>query len=168
MKAEYINPFIEAVNELFTTMLSSKAERGDVGVYFEAPPSSDIVAIIELSGSTSGTVAISFPVATALGIVGRMLGSDVRVVDETVRDGVAEVVNIVAGAAKGKLHQVNGNPVQLSLPTVVRGTDYQVAYPTRTAWLEVPFESDLGSFSLRVRFEENGNNGGASDEGADS
>ena len=32
MKVEYINPFIESVFELSSTMLNSKARRGDVGV----------------------------------------------------------------------------------------------------------------------------------------
>jgi hypothetical protein len=56
----------------------------------------------------------------------------------------------------------------LSLPTVVRGTNYKVDYPTRTAWLEVPFKSDLGSFSLRVTFEGTGDNGDHNHESADS
>jgi len=160
MKVEYINPFIESVYELFTTMLNSTAERGDVGVYWEPPNTSDIVAMIGLSGSARGTVAISFPVSTALAIVGRMLSTDVRIVDDTVRDGVAELVNIVAGNAKGKLQDGEGLPIDLSLPTVVRGTDYQVDYPTRTAWLEVPFNSEFGTFSLRVTFEQVDGNGG--------
>ncbi|MCK4719600.1 chemotaxis protein CheX [bacterium] len=168
MKAEYINPFIESVRELFSTMLNSNAERGDVDVYWEVPPSSDIVALIGLSGPMRGTVALSFPVGTALSLVGRMLGVDVRVVDDTVRDGIAEVVNIVAGSAKGKLHKGMGGPIDLSLPTVVRGTDYQVGYPSRTAWLEVPFTSDLGAFSLRVTFETPDDTGGASNESSDS
>jgi chemotaxis protein CheX len=160
MKVEYINPFIESVCELFKTMLNSTAERGDVGVYWEAPNTSDIVAMIGLSGSARGTVAISFPVSTALAVVGRMLGEDVRVVDDTVRDGVAELVNIVAGSAKGKLQAGEGVPIDLSLPTVVRGTDYQVDYPMRTAWLEVPFKSEFGPFSLRVTFEQTNGDGG--------
>lgn len=168
MKAEYINPFIESVRELFSTMLNSNAERGDVGVFWEVPPSSDIVALIGLSGPMRGTVALSFPVGTALSLVGRLLGVDVRVVDDTVRDGIAEIVNIVAGAAKGKLRKGIGVPIDLSLPTVVRGTDYQVSYPSRTAWLEVPFKSDLGDFSLRVTFETHAGTEGASDESSDS
>ncbi len=160
MKVEYINPFIESVCELFTTMLNSTAERGDVGVYWEPPNTSDIVAMIGLSGTARGTVAISFPDSTALAIVGRMLGEDVRIVDDKVRDGVAELVNIVAGSAKGKLQAGEGVPIELSLPTVVRGTDYQVDHPTRTAWLEVPFNSEFGPFSLRVTFEKaNGDDG---------
>ncbi len=154
MKVEYINPFIESVYDLFSTMLSTEVKRGDVEISTEVPPSRDIVALIGLSGPARGIVALSFPVATALAMVGQMLGtSDMRVVDETVRDGVAELVNIVAGGAKNRLVNGDGPPIQLSLPTVVRGNSYSVHYPSRSAWLEIPFTSDLGDFSLRVTFE---------------
>jgi len=168
MKVEYINPFIESVYELFSTMLKVEVEKGEVGVYWEPPNNSDIVALIGVSGSARGTVALSFPVSTALAIVGKMVDEDVRIVDDMVKDGVAELVNIVAGTAKGKLNDGSDNAIDLSLPTVVRGTNYKVDYPTRTAWLEVPFNSDLGSFSLRVTFERMGDNGDQNDESADS
>ncbi len=42
MKVEYINPFIESVYDLFTTMLGAEAKRGDVGFSKDVPPSRDI------------------------------------------------------------------------------------------------------------------------------
>lgn len=168
MKVEYINPFIESVYELFNTMLKVEVEKGEVGVYWEPPSNSDIVALIGVSGTARGTVALSFPVSTALAIVGKMVDEDVRIVDDMVKDGVAELVNIVAGTAKGKLNDSSDKTIDLSLPTVVRGTNYKVEHPTRTAWLEVPFNSELGSFSLRVTFERTGDNGVQNDESVDS
>ncbi len=73
--------------------------------------------------------------------------------DDTVSDAIAEMVNIVAGGAKAKLNLGGGAPLDLSLPTVVRGNSYNVDYPSGSVWLEVPFDSDLGSFRLRVTFE---------------
>jgi chemotaxis protein CheX len=84
-----------------------------------------------------------------------MLGMEMHIVDDTVKDGVAELVNIVAGGAKAKFVQGEGRPIQLSLPTVVRGNSYTVDYPSCSAWLDVPFSSELGPFSLRVTFEMN-------------
>ncbi len=152
MKVEYINPFIESTYELFTTMLSAEAKRGDVGLAGEANPR-DIMALIGLSGKARGMVALSFPVATALNMVNRLLGTEIRLVDDTVSDAIAEMVNIVAGGAKAKLNLGGGAPLDLSLPTVVRGNSYNVDYPSGSVWLEVPFDSDLGSFRLRVTFE---------------
>jgi chemotaxis protein CheX len=85
-------------------------------------------------------------------MVGRMLGSEIRVVDDTIKDGVAELVNIVAGGAKSKLNADHSTPIDLSLPTVVRGNSYTVDYPSQSVWLDIPFTSDLGPFNLRVTF----------------
>ena len=152
MKIEYINPFIEAVYDLFNTMLSAKAKRGEIGVGKPEGNPRDLMALIGLSGPARGMVALSFPVDTALTMVNRLLGTETRVVDDSVSDAMAELVNIVAGGAKAKF-PIDGPPIDLSLPTVVRGNSYNVDYPSGSVWLEVPFESDLGSFTLRVTFE---------------
>lgn len=154
MNVSYINPFIESVDELFATMLNAKAQRGRVGVTGGAGNIRDIMAIIGLSGAQRGMVALSFPTKTALNIVGRILGVETRVVDESTCDGIAEVVNIVAGSAKAKLVGAEGKPMDLSLPTVLRGGDFTVEYPSQTVWLEVPFDSELGAFTLRVTLED--------------
>ena len=153
MQAQHINPFIEAVYELFQTMLQGKVERGPIGVIAGDTRPNDIMAIIGISGPTRGTVSLGFPEPTALAIVGRILNLPVDQVDDSVADGVAEVVNIVAGSAKAKLNAGNSTPLDLSLPTVVRGDNYNVQYPSKSVWLEVPFTSDLGDFNLRVTFE---------------
>ncbi len=153
MKVEYINPFIESTYDLFTTMLSSKAVRGDVGLAGEKANPKDIMGLIGLSGPARGMVALAFPVDTALNMVNRLLGMEISAVDDTVSDAIAEMVNIVAGGAKAKLNIGEGPPIDLSLPTVVRGSNYNVDYPSGSVWLEVPFDSDLGTFTLRVTFE---------------
>lgn len=152
MRVEYINPFIESVYDLFKTMLSSTAKRGEVGVFKDAPNPRDIMGLIGLSGPARGMVALSFPIGTALNMVNRLLGTETKVIDDTVSDAVAELVNIIAGGAKARFPTEDGVPIDLSLPTVVRGNSYNVDYPSGSAWLEVPFESDLGFFSLRVTF----------------
>ena len=149
MDVRYINPFIESVYELFNTMLSSTAERGQVGVGDGKSKPREITALIGMSGRIRGMVALAFPVPTALKIAGKLMGTETRVVDETVTDSVAECVNIVSGAAKAKLNH-DETPIDLSLPTVVRGQSYNVEYPSNTLWLDVPFQSDLGPFHLRV------------------
>jgi chemotaxis protein CheX len=111
------------------------------------------MALIGLSGMARGMVTLAFPVDTALNMVNNLLGTEIRVVDDTVSDAIAEMVNIVAGGAKAKLSSDLEKPIDLSLPTVVRGNSYNVDYPSGSVWIEVPFDSDLGSFALRVTFE---------------
>jgi chemotaxis protein CheX len=155
VKIEYINPFIESVYEAFSSMLGSKATRGTVASTSDAFKNPlDLLTIIGISGPAKGTVALSFPAETAMGIVTAMVGEKMETMDDTVADGVAELVNIVAGSAKAKLATLMGEgPMSLSLPTVIRGKNYSVSQPSDTKWLEVPFESDCGPFVMRVSFE---------------
>jgi len=156
MKVEYINPFIESVKELFRTMLGAELERGNPNVAGGGANPREVTALIGLSGHVRGTVAISFPVSTALKIASRLTGCENTILDETVFDTITELVNIVAGGAKAKLHRDGDPPTQLSLPTVVRGNHYSVEYPSQSVWIEIPFTSELGPFSLRVTVAVNG------------
>ncbi len=155
MKVEYINPFIESVTSVFSTMLEAEAVREHANLTGAPAAPREITAFIGLSGPVRGTVALSLPLETALATVNRLLATDIKVMDDTVSDGVAELVNMIAGGAKTKFSG-DGTPIDLSLPTIVRGSGYTVDYPTGVMWLEMPFSSELGSFSLRVTFEDQG------------
>ena len=111
------------------------------------------MALIGLSGTVKGTVALSFPVETSLQVAGRMLMTEVAEVDESVSDAIAEVVNIVAGGAKAMISEQVGTTLELTLPTVIRGDQYRVYSPSKALWLEIPFTSELGAFTLRVTFD---------------
>lgn len=154
MKVEYVNPFIDSVYDLFSTMLSGKAMRGDIGLSKgdAGPRPAEVTALIGISGQARGMVSLSFPTSTALNMVNRLLSMEITEVDDTVSDAVAELVNIVAGGAKARFPLGDGEPMALSLPTVVRGSGFKVDYPSSSVWLEVPFTSDLGPFSMRVTF----------------
>ncbi len=156
MKVEYINPFIESVHDLFSTMLGCQAKRGRVELAKKGAAPQEITALIGLSGQARGAVALLFPEQTALAMVGRLIGMEMEEADETMSDALGELVNIVAGGAKAKFCDQNGGTsIDLSLPSVLKGLNYTVNYPTQTEWLDVPFSSDLGPFSLRVTLELN-------------
>ena len=43
--------------------------------------------------------------------------------------------------------------LELGLPTVVQGSNYRIKYPSGSTWLEVPFESEAGGFTMELTFE---------------
>lgn len=162
MNVQLINPFIESVFEFFTKMLQSKAQRGGVTLSDGVAAPRSLTALIGLSGPVRGTVALNLPTETALAVVNRLLGTELRIVDDTVSDGVMEAVNIIAGGAKARLPFADANPVQLSLPTAVRGGNFRIDHPSKSKWLEIPFITDLGALTLRITLEQNAPaNGGA-------
>lgn len=150
VRAEYINPFIESVNNLFQTLLNCEVKREEISLIRTLHPNLDIVGLIGFSGSFRGIVAMAFPVKTALAIVSRIYETDYIVVDSTVIDAVSELVNIMAGGAQALLNGNTDEPVELSIPTVIRGNRFNLNYPSLTAWIEVPFSCELGEFMIRV------------------
>jgi chemotaxis protein CheX len=149
----YINPFIEAVDGVFTTMLSTQPKRVGVKVSDGAAKGEVITSLVGMSGQVEGVVALRFPPQTALVLASRMLGSEMGEVNDEVTDAISEMVNMVAGSAKAKF--AHDPPLELGLPTVVEGTGYKLKYPTKSVWLEVPFTSDAGDFSMEVTYNPN-------------
>lgn len=153
MDVNYINPFIEAVDSVFVTMLDVQPKRNGVKVSNEASKSPSLTSLIGMSGQVSGVVALRFPPETALRLAGKLLGSDISAVNEEVTDAISELVNMVAGSAKAKFD--HDPPLELGLPTVVEGAGYKLKYPTKSVWLEVAFTSDAGAFSMEVTYNPN-------------
>lgn len=161
MKTEWINPFVESVYSLCGTMLACGVERGQLSRANGETAGGDITALIGLSGMARGMVALSFPSGTARAMVGRLLSIGEEEIEESVNDGVAELVNIVAGSAKAKFSSGSGSDIiSLGLPTVIHGGSQIIGCPSQSTWLDVPFSSDLGPFSLRITFELEPTKGG--------
>lgn len=154
MDIKYINPFVESIDNVFQMMLDATLHRLTLKSANGNGAGSQVTSLIGISGQVQGVVVLRFPPATALNIAGRMLGQEIDEINAEVVDAVSELVNMVAGSAKAKFN--TDPPLELGLPTVVQGCDYKVKYPSGSVWLEVPFESDAGDFSMELTFHSEG------------
>ena len=146
MDVKFINPFVEGVNSVFSTMLNLKPKRLSVRISQGSGGTSSLTALIGISGEMHGVVVMRFPPNTAIQLAGRMLGSVGESVSAEVIDAVAELVNMVAGSAKAKFDY--DPPLQLGLPTVVEGEQYRVKNPSKSVCLEFPFDNEPGHRSI--------------------
>jgi len=150
----YVNPFVESVGSVFSTMLGVNPRRLAVRISSGANGGgARLTSLIGISGRMHGCVALCFPPETALKLASKMLGTELTEINDEVLDAISELVNIVAGSAKAKFNA--DPPLQLGLPTVVEGVTYRVKYPSKSIWLEVPFSSDAGDFSMEVTYNPN-------------
>ena len=150
MDVRLINPFLESVINVYTTMLHVTPHRSGLHMAQGGASPNSLVALIGMDGPAQGAVALHLPQTTALATVNHWLGMSMTEIDATVSDGIAELVNIIAGQAKTSFSEKLGSTVSLGLPSVIHGSDFQVKYPGKATWIEIPFESELGAFSLRV------------------
>lgn len=109
----------------------------------------DITGILGFSGGRQGSIIMTFSEKLALRIVGGMLGIEFEEFDTDVRDGIGELVNIVAGGAKTRL-QNRGINFELSIPNTILGRDHKITAATITNRTRIEFESPVGSFFIEV------------------
>lgn len=150
MDVAYINPFLESIDSVFQMMLSTQPKRAALKIGKGGGETNEVTSLVGISGEVSGVVVLRFPFPTALELASRMLGSPLKEMNSAVIDAVSELVNMVAGSAKAKFQC--DPPLELGLPTVVEGSGYRLKYPTKSAWLEIPFDSDAGKFSMELTF----------------
>ena len=109
----------------------------------------DITGVIGFSGGRQGSILISLSDAIALSAVGGMLGMELEEIDSDVRDGVAELVNMIAGGAKTKV-QEKGFDFELSIPNTVIGANHQITAPASSSRTRMDFGTPSGDFFIEV------------------
>ena len=151
MKAKYINPFLEASVNLFKNHLGFKISAGQPFVKKDTNELDEVSAIIGLAGETTGAVVLSFSRPTAVAMISRFTGIHFQALSNEVIDGVGELVNILAGNAKKGLVDFK---LKISLPGVVTGNQYKINWPKDVPIITIPFESEVGKFSVHVSLKD--------------
>ena len=76
LNVKLIVPFVNSVRNLFSTMIGIQATVQRPSVKAVPVPTYDVSAIIGFSGEILGSVVVSFPKATAVGIVKAFTGME--------------------------------------------------------------------------------------------
>ena len=111
-----------SVEEVFQVMLGVSCAR--VHAQPGAEPDS-VTAVVGFGGALSGACVFRSGSAAAREIAARLTGLAFEEVDDTVRDGVSEICNMLAGAWKGKVPELAAH-CGLSVPAVITGSDYRL------------------------------------------
>jgi len=111
-----------SVEEVFQLMLGVRCERD--GLPLAAEPES-VTAVVGFGGLLSGACVFRSGSTAALKIAAHMTGMEFDEIDDTVKDGIGEICNMLAGAWKGKVPNLAAN-CGLSVPAVITGRDYNL------------------------------------------
>ena len=149
MKAEYINPFLDASMNLFREFLRFEIKNNPPYINHDSQDLHEISAIIGLTGDIIGAVVLSFTRETAIAMASRFSGKTYVAMTNEVIDCVGEMVNIIAGNAKKDLGEFR---VEISLPGVITGAKYKINWPQGVPIITIPFESNAGAFTVNVSF----------------
>lgn len=99
-----------------------------------------VTGMIGIHGNVSGFITVNMAEKVALSAVGGLLQDHFNQLDAQVIDGVGEMTNIISGGIKNGLA---GSPWQFShvtVPSVIVGRNYQIAYAKGLDFLSATFE----------------------------
>lgn len=109
-----------SAREVFDLMLGCQLETATVPVSGEGL---DVTAMVGLAGCLCGILTLRCKASSAVLMASKMLGVEPENAGPESWDAVAEVCNMVAGNFKNKVPSL-GEGCQLSVPTVITGTEY--------------------------------------------
>jgi chemotaxis protein CheX len=115
-----------SVEEVFRLMLGVECRRDAAPAAVE---SESVTAIVGFGGLLSGACIFRSGASAALKVAARMTGAEFDSIDDTVKDGIGEICNMLAGSWKGKVPELAAN-CGLSVPAVITGRDYKIHVQT--------------------------------------
>jgi chemotaxis protein CheX len=111
-----------SVAEVFHLMLGVHCERVTGMAAHEAET---VTAVVGFGGVLSGACVFRSGARAALRVAALMTGMEFCSLDDTVKDAIGEMGNMLAGAWKGKVPKLAAN-CALSVPAVITGRDYNL------------------------------------------
>jgi chemotaxis protein CheX len=111
-----------SVEEVFGMMLGAECRREERPHQRE---SESVTAVVGFGGVLSGACVFTCGESAARKIAAQMTGLEFAEVDNTVKDGIGEICNMLAGVWKGKVPELAAH-CGLSVPAVITGRDYNL------------------------------------------
>lgn len=114
-------------------------------------PDVSIAGVLNLATEKfNGSLTIAFTSATFLKVYERMVGETHTEISAEIEDAAGEILNIIYGTAKSELNQLPGYNLQPMLPTIMSGEKLKIRQRTNQLIVQLPFESDLGTFFVEI------------------
>jgi len=147
----FINPFLEAVMNVLSTMAMVTATPGRPYINTKRTAECDVTGLIGISGHAVGTIALSLSKGAILRIVSNMIGEEYDDLNDDIADAVGELTNMISGQARQNL-STTGLIFSASTPTVVIGRGLRVAHPASGPILAIPFSTPDGELVVEICF----------------
>lgn len=154
MNADFINPFLTAVQNVLSMMAQMELTPGKPQIKKDDVARGDVSGLIGMVGpQTKGSFSISFDENLAKEIMFKMLGERPDKLNEEVTDMVGEITNMVTGGAKRTLGE-KGYEFEMASPVVVTGSDHTIRHKSEGPKLIMPFDHAAGKAHIEICFDK--------------
>lgn len=149
MKAEVINPFLEAAKLVLHQLIQISPSTGTLAIKSVKPIDEHIWIQIGMTGELSGNIMFGLHEKVAMRIVSAMMGGFVITeMDEMGRSAISELGNMISGNA-GTLLSNQGVIVDITPPHLMHGNEFQGIMPEKA--LTIPlFMEGIGELDIQV------------------
>lgn len=151
MDANMITPFVNAIQNVFSTMFQLPVEIGEPRLKTDRKATHDVSGIIGVSGEMVGSIVLSMPLEAANSVVTLFTGTEFDTDSADFADAVGELINMISGNAKAEFQR---KAVSISCPSVVIGADHTIAVQSGTPCVLIPCTTDCGEVVLEVALRE--------------
>ncbi len=136
-----VNAIIQAVEGCFQ-MCDTKMHVVGITKIPTQLPNAGVTGMIGMSGKCTGFLTMNLPERVALVAVAGLLQDEFTKLDHQVVDGVGELTNIVAGGLKTRLYNTPWMIGNITVPSVILGSNYHISYSKGIEYCSVTFEVD--------------------------
>jgi chemotaxis protein CheX len=105
-------------------------------------PDAPVTGMIGLSGKCTGFISITMPNRVATLAVSGLSMEEYTAVNAQVIDGVGEITNIIAGGMKTRLYNTPWMINNITVPSVILGSNYHISYSKGIEYCGITFEVD--------------------------
>jgi chemotaxis protein CheX len=148
MRADVAQPFLLAAKGVLEQELGGEVARGQVRVERGDFAAGEVTAVVGVTGALSGAVMYRMSEATALAIVGKMMGQRFDELDALARSGVGEMGNVISGRA-GVLLEKAGISTDIAPPMLIVGRGGSMS-SLDIPRLLVPLSTPAGEIDLQI------------------
>lgn len=127
MKAEYINPFIVAAQNVVKAATNEEMSIGKLSIKSNPIMTSDVVSLIGITGKVEGQVIFSFTENVAKNIASKMMmGAEVPVLNDIAKSAICELTNMILGNTATSFYE-QGTIVDITPPSLLIGKDISIS-----------------------------------------
>lgn len=144
---------VDGVVNAFSNLFGVTPKVGAHSVRNDFVSQGDISGILGMiQERIEATLVVSFQKNTIFSLLEKMYGNPFKEMDNSVKQGVGELTNIIYAGMKKDLNE-KGHKFKMSIPTVVIGANHSVYNIHNGKTLIIPFGTDSGDFFVEITLQ---------------
>jgi chemotaxis protein CheX len=153
MRHEYIEPFVNTALRVVDRVIHCDITMGATSLVKSDMIDDDVAIIVGLQGDSDGSIVLSMPAETALGLCSAMFVQEFETLSPAGMDAIAELANMIAGNTMSVLNDM-GFDFRVSAP-VVTTKNSLTAKTLELEAFQLPLFTEYGEIIINVVLRTN-------------